>query len=324
MTHKWSTNLIPFGPTADRFNPGGYRQDSDIETKISLASQIEGLDGVELHFPDMFKGTSPEAVAGVLESHNLECSIVSPTLSGDRLWENGSLSNPDDGIRKQAIQRVKEAMDASVTLGAKRLNIWMGQDGFDYPFQVDYGRQWRNLVDSLRECAAHNPEVRLCVEPKLKQPRTHSLLGTTAKVLLLLHDVDMDNAGCLFDTGHAFFAWENLAEQVVLLGEYGKLFHLHFNDNYGDWDWDMTVGSVHYIEFVELLYWLRRIGYDGWFSLDQFPQREDPVRALSASIRAVKRMEELLDRVDAGELGQKISEHDPLAVFELIESARAA
>ncbi len=322
MTHKWSTNLIPFGPTADRFNPHGYRDDNDIETKIRKASQIEGLDGVELHYPDMFAERAPIAIREILSAHHLECSIVSPTLSGDRTWKNGSLSNPDPGIRRRAIERVQAAMDAAVVLKANRLNIWLGQDGFDYPFQVDYRVLWRNLSDSLRECASYNPQVRLCVEPKLKQPRTHSLLGTTAKVLLLLRDVDMDNVGCLFDTGHAFFAWENLAEQVVLLDQNDKLFHLHFNDNYGDWDWDMTVGTVHYFEFVELLYWLREIGYDGWYSLDQFPQREDPVRALSASIRTVKRMEEVLDRVDLQEIGEAIVQHDSLAVLEIVESAR--
>lgn len=321
MTHKWSTNLIPFGPTSDRFCPAGFRPAVSTREKILRAREIPGLDGVELHYPTMFEEMDPVQTRAFLDELGLECSIVSPVMSSDPEWAYGSLSNPDPAIRRDAIQRVKEAMDASVVLGANRLNVWLGQDGFDYPFQVDYRAIWRNLVESLAECAGHNPDVRLCVEPKIKQPRTHSLLGTTAKVLLLIQDVGLDNVGCLFDTGHALFAFENLGEQVVMLQERGKLFHLHFNDNYGDWDWDMIVGSVHYLPFLEMIFWLRETGYTGWYSLDQFPQREDPVKALALSIQAVKRMEQLLDQVDAGLLRDALARHDYVAVHEALGKA---
>jgi hypothetical protein len=54
-------------------------------------------------------------------------------------------------------------------------------------------------------------------------------------------------------------AGENVAEAAVMLSMYGdKLFHLHFNDNYRFWDDDMIVGSVHFVEYVELLFWRAR------------------------------------------------------------------
>lgn len=321
MIHKWSTNLIPFGTASDRFCPSGYRPVVSAREKILQARKIEGLDGVELHYPAMFEDMNAMDAKAFLDEVGLDCSIVTPIMASHPAWGRGSLSNPDPAIRREAIQRIKEAMDASVDLGARQINLWLGLDGFDYPFQVDYRAIWRNLVEGVSECANHNPEVRLCVEPKLKQPRTHSLLGTVSRVLLLIHDVDLDNVGCLLDTGHALFAYENFAEQVVLLQERGKLFHLHFNDNYGDWDWDMVVGSVHYFEFVEMLFWIRQVGYEGWYSLDQFTQHEDPSKALALSIRSVKQMERLLDRVDEGMLLEAVSQHDYLAVREALEEA---
>lgn len=323
MRHRWSTNLVPFGPAGDRFNTAGFRSDTDTREKILAARQIEGLDGVELHFPILFVDDTPEEIKVFLDEVGLACSIVSPAMSSDPRWQHGSLSNDDAGLRRDAILRIQQAMDAAVVLDAYKLNVWLGQDGFDYPFQIDYDRAWRNLVDSIAACASYNPDVKLCIESKMKQPRGRSLLGTVAKVLLLIRDVGLPSVGCLFDTGHAFFASENLAEHVTLLSHYGKLFHLHFNDNYGDWDWDMAVGSVHHLEFLEMLYWLRRVDYDGWFSLDQFPQREDPVQALATSIRAVERMEEILDTVDESTITSAILKHDPLAVYELLEGGRA-
>lgn len=318
MTHRWSTNLVPFGPTGDRFNTSGFRSDITTREKLVAARQIVGLDGVELHYPTLFVDDTPEEIKSFLDEVGLACSVVSPAMSSDPRWQHGSLSNDDAAIRREAILRVQEAMDVAVVLGAHKLNVWLGQDGFDYPFQIDYRRAWRNLVESIAACASHNPDVKLCIESKMKQPRARSLLGTVSKVLLLIHDVGLANVGCLFDTGHAFFAHENLAEYVTLLDQYGKLFHLHFNDNYGDWDWDMTVGSVHHFEFFEMLYWLKKIGYEGWYSLDQFPQREDPIQALTTSIRAVKRMEEVLDTVDEEMIASAIKRHDPLAVYEML------
>ena len=47
-----------------------------------------------------------------------------------------------------------------------------------------------------------------------------------------------------------------------------------------------------------------------WYSLDQFPQREDPVEALALSIKTVKQMERLLGRLDQTTLTEAISRHD--------------
>ena len=98
------------------------------------------------------------------------------------------------------------------------------------------------------------------------------------------------------DTGHAFVAGENMAESAVFLSDYGRrLFHLHFNDNYRSWDDDMIVGSVHLVEFIELLFWLREIGYEGWYSMDQYPYREDGQGALRSSVEFLQGIEALLD-----------------------------
>ena len=75
----------------------------------------------------------------------------------------------------------------------------------------------------------------------------------------------------------------------------GKLFHMHFNDNYRSWDDDMIVGSVHFVEFVELLFWLRECGYTGWYSMDQYPYREEAQGALRESIEFLKAIDRMLD-----------------------------
>jgi hypothetical protein len=68
----------------------------------------------------------------------------------------------------------------------------------------------------------------------------------------------------------------------------------HFNDNYRAWDDDMIVGSIHSIEYIELLYWLDECGYDGWLSMDQYPYREDATGAISESVNWLKKFDSVL------------------------------
>ena len=58
----------------------------------------------------------------------------------------------------------------------------------------------------------------------------------------------------------------------------------------------MIVRAVHLVEYLELVYWLKRLEYKGWLTLDIFPYREDGVRAatecrewMAAFFRAVER-----------------------------------
>lgn len=74
-----------------------------------------------------------------------------------------------------------------------------------------------------------------------------------------------------------------------------RLFHLHFNDSYRYWDDDMIVGSVHFVEYVELLFWLKEMRYQGWYSMDQYPYREEAQGALQESILFLKAIDQRLD-----------------------------
>ncbi len=87
---------------------------------------------------------------------------------------------------------------------------------------------------------------------------------------------------------------------------------MHFNDNYRSWDDDMIVGSVHFVEFLELLFWLKELGYQGWYSMDQYPYREDGQGALRASVEFLTGLEELLTEPARAELRGIISRGDPL------------
>jgi xylose isomerase len=98
----------------------------------------------------------------------------------------------------------------------------------------------------------------------------------------------------------------------------GKLVSVELNDNWRDWDDDMAVGSVHLLETLEFLSALRQIHWQGPLLLDQFPFREDPIRAAQASISTIRGMERLLDRLDLGALTAARARQDALEAQRIV------
>ncbi|TSA46998.1 MAG: sugar phosphate isomerase/epimerase, partial [Deltaproteobacteria bacterium] len=98
--------------------------------------------------------------------------------------------------------------------------------------------------------------------------------------------------------GHSFAAGESPAESASLLAAKNRLFYIHVNDNPGDGgDWDMIYGSVHFWSWLELLYTLDRIGYDGWLGGEVAPKHIGPDAAYAINTRMVQRMRLLVERM---------------------------
>ena len=318
--HKFGTTMPPFSGCADRYCLDGYGGGgADIGEWLDMAKQVEGLDGVELVGNWHVNDENVYEVGKMFDDRGLQICLLTPDLWTQAKWGKGSLAAPDAGTRQAAIDEIKKVMDWGADLNSPYINVWPGQDGYDYSFQADYIETWKWLCDGLAVCAEHNDKVRILVEYKIKEPRTHCFVNSAAKTLLLLRD--LDKVGALLDVGHSMAAGENIAEAAALLADYGKLDYLHLNDNYRAWDDDMMVGAVHLVEHLELVYWLQRLDYQGWLTLDIFPYREDGVRAVDQSRKWVEGFYRAIDRVGLDNFAKVIAEADACAASELVRRA---
>ena len=286
---------------------------------LDLAMKVEGLDGLELVGNWHVNDENIRDVARMFADRGLKISMLVPDLWTQAKWGRGSLAAPDAKTRQAAVDEVSKVMDWAAELGCPYVDVWPGQDGFDYSFQADYVEAWKWLRDGLDACSQHNGKVRVLVEYKLKEPRTHCFVTTAAKVLLLLQG--LDSVGVLMDVGHALAAGENVAEAAALLSSYGKLDYVHLNDNYRSWDDDMIVGSVHLVEYLELAYWLKRLGYKGWLTLDIFPYREDGVAAATQCRQWMTAFFHAVDRVGTAEFAAVIRSADACQASDLVRRA---
>ncbi|MGA2545927.1 MAG: sugar phosphate isomerase/epimerase family protein [Rectinemataceae bacterium] len=308
---KYSIILGNLGNTCDRFLSSGYKTQPTKAEMIRQAAAIPGVRGVELVGTWDVTRENVEEVGELLAKHALACVSIIPDHFSQQRWGKGAFTSKDPAIRAQAYEETCAAAEMARTLKCPLINLWPGQDGYDYVFQSNYLEDRRRTIEAVAAAARTYPDIKFSLEYKPKEPRTHSTWAHAADTLLVAKETGQPNVGVTIDTGHSLVGGENVAESAVILSDYGRrLFHMHFNDNYRSWDDDMIVGSVHFIEFLELLFWLREVGYEGWFSMDQYPYREDGQGALRNSVEFLQGLEAMLEGTAMDEIRSLIAAGD--------------
>lgn len=307
-----------FGACGDRFKKDGYREDIPLERRLELIGEIEGLEGVEFHYPSELNENNVERLLSIMKDLNLRVANVGPHLHGYTDFRFGSLTNPDEGIRRKAIELVKRTVDTAKMANCDMTILWLGPDGFDYPFQTNYAEVWSWLIDALQEITSYAPDHRFCLEYKPYEPRCKSFVDGMGITLSLIDAVGANNLGVNIDLGHALMGGENLAMVASLAMKKGKLFHLHLNDAWKKFDDDLIYASVHLVEHLELLFWLDRLGFSGWYSFDLFPYREDPKLATEESLKNFLKLRGMLEKLDEEALFKAIGESDATRISRIL------
>jgi xylose isomerase len=326
MSRSYSVILGNLGNTKDRFC-GGYKQQPDTMTMLRSAAAIPHVEGIELVGTwDVTPDTADE-MQRALSDAGKTCVSIIPDLFTEARYAKGSYSSPDAATRRHSIDYSKQMAEVAEGLDCDLLNLWPGQDGFDYLLATDYQRQRDWFVEGVREVAEAFPGLRLALEYKPKEPRCFSTLARMADTLLCCREVGRSNVGVCIDTGHSYVAGESVGEAIVhaaragrtdgLDASAGRLLHMHFNDNHGLWDDDMIAGTLHHTTYFETFYWLDRCGYDGWISMDQYPYREDAAEAIGESITWLRRFDEAVsanrEKIDA-----VVAQRDGVATSRLL------
>lgn len=316
---KFSVILGFLGKLNDRFS--NYGQSRDLAGKFEVAAQIEGIQGLELVYPFDFEDI--QQTKQLLAKHKLECSTVNVNIKAEPKFHLGALTNKDPVLRKEAVEYLKIAMDISTELGTNMITCCPLSDGYDYAFEVDYIKAWKWFVDGVGEAAAHRDNVRVCLEYKQSEPRHKVIIPNAGTTLSACLQVGLPNIGVTMDMGHALYAGEGTAWAATLLAQAGKLFLVHVNDNYRNWDWDMIPGSINTWDLIELMYYLDEVGYSGWMTSDVAPFRLDPIKTFSSTYRSLVWVERLLDKIGQEEIRRIVQDGDPIDALDALQRSIA-
>jgi xylose isomerase len=316
----FGAGLWHFAQYVDRYASDGYGPPVTTLEAIDLAGQVEDLSVVDLNYPFNPPATDLSEVKSALAKNDLRAIAVTPEIY-TRRFTRGAFTNPDRAVRRQAIELISEAAEAARDLGCDYVKLWPGQDGWDYPFQVDHGEIWRLSLEGVKELATAYPDQRFALEYKPREPRNQMVFSSVAKTLLGIEEIGLPNVGILLDFGHSLYGGESPADAARLAIARDRLFAIDVNDNYRGWDDDMVVGSVHLVETFEFFHALDECGWTGVWQLDQFPFREDSVEAARAGIRAMRTFWRALDLVDREQLRAAQRDQDALTAQRLVQKA---
>src|SRR5439155_17411318 len=215
------------------------------------AATVRGLTDLDLNFPDHVSG-QPAAIARRIGDLGLSVNGLAMRYYTNPAFKRGAFTNPDEAVRREAIDLTKRGIDAARAMGADLMTIWLGQDGFDYNFQLDYAQAWDWEVAGIRAVAEHDPTCRVSIEYKPDEPRAHSLLRDAATTLLAIAEAGAPNLGVTIDFAHALYAGEQPAFAAHLIHRRSRLLGVHLNDGYAKRDDGLMVGALHLRETLEL------------------------------------------------------------------------
>ncbi|MEC8504523.1 MAG: TIM barrel protein [Actinomycetota bacterium] len=317
---EYGTGIWAFGQFVDRYAGDGYGPSRSTEEMLDAAAQVQGLTYLDINVPFATDSLNAHDVKTMLDDRGLKCRATTPHIYM-REYSRGAFTNPDSELRLRTRNRVEEAVEAAAVLDAGYVKFWPGQDGYDYPGQVDYEQIWGYTVNAMREICEKHSDVQFAIEYKPKEPRVRMTLANAPKTLLAIQETGVDNLGIVMDFGHSLMAGESPTESLLMINRYGKLVSAELNDNWRDWDDDLPVASVHLFETMEYLLALRSIEWQDPLLLDQFPFRENPVAAVARSIETIEMLSEACARVDGAELAEAQSRQDALTVQRIYWNA---
>jgi xylose isomerase len=316
----YGAGIWHFATYVDRYATDGYGDPVTLPEAIDRAGRVGDLSYVDLTYPFADSDLTLKEVQLALERNSLQVIGITPEIY-TRVFAKGAFTNPDAGVRERAHELITEAAGIVRELGASYVKLWPGQDGWDYPFQVDHHALWKNSLDGVGRLAEENPDLKFVIEYKPREPRVKMSFDSVARTLLGIEKIGLPNVGILLDFGHSLYGGESPADAAQLAIDYGRLFGMDVNDNLRSWDDDLVAGTVHPLELFEFFYTLRKNSWEGVWQLDQFPFREESVAAAQAAIEFLKAVERGLDKLDFAAVQKAQDEHDALTAIRLAQQA---
>ncbi len=273
---KFSFGLWTVGnPGRDPFGDP-TRQSLAPERIVQRLSEL-GAWGINLHDNDLvpIDATPQQRDRIVSDFKNAlkNCGMVVPMATTNTfshpVFKDGGFTSNDPKIRAYGLQKIMQAIDLGVELGAKTYVFWGGREGAECNVAkdpIDALKRYRDglnyLCDYVRD---QKYDLNFALEAKPNEPRADMYFPTTGHYLAFIETLDYpEMVGVNPEVAHEHMAGLNFHHGVAQALEAGKLFHIDLNDQrFGRYDQDFRFGSEDYKSAFLLVRLLENNGYAG-------------------------------------------------------------
>ena len=256
------------------------------------AIKAHGFSSVELfatkthfdyHDPRAVESLGEWLAATGLSLHAVHAPIVESYVDG--VW-GATLSNAisDASARARTVSETRAALRIAATVPYRHLVVHIGQPDAQSPPPNDNQRDAaKRSVDEIAQAVADTPGVELALEV------IPNKLSTVERIVRLMEDLELDDAGLCLDFGHAFIM-DDLVD--VIESASGLVTTTHIHDNDGKQDTHLVPFDGR-IDWARALFAAQKVGYEGVWMLE-VANTSTPDEVLRKSQRACDRFRELL------------------------------
>lgn len=323
-----------FANTGTRF--GKFLQPAaavTIDEKFSDAALVHALTGacptIALHVLWDLPGSLDDVrtIERLAEAHKIRAGSINPNVFQDQIYKFGSFGNPDAGVRRRALEHVKDSVEIARRLRSRDISLWFA-DGSNYPGTANVRQRRRWFEEGLKAAhAAMSPSERLLVEYKPFEPAFYHTDIADWGMALLLARAAGPQARVLVDTGHHYLS-QNIEQIVAWLLADGMLGGFHFNDRrYADDD--LTIGSIdpyqvfrifHEIHFFE---WETAARADVAYMIDQSHNLKGKIEAMIQTVMVAQQLYAKASLVDHEALAAAQARTDLVRAESILQDAFA-
>jgi sugar phosphate isomerase/epimerase len=262
------------------FSTNAYLKYSFAEAARRLATI--GYTGVEIMadvphaWPAYILPEQKQAIRDALAQNKLQISNINSfmmhAVSDPRqLYWHPSWIEPDPNYRRVRVLHTKRALTLAKELGAKCITTEPGGP-------VEPGGSWeaalKLFVEEIKPVAEHAEKEGVLL---LVEPEPGLLIETADQFEEFMGHLDSPAVGLNFDIGHHYCVKDEPGPTIERLAKYVRHIHLE----------DIAATRVHHhlvpgegaIDFAATLKSIKKIGYQGWITIELYPYVDDPDNA---------------------------------------------
>jgi L-rhamnose isomerase / sugar isomerase len=321
-----------FANTGTRF--GKFQQPAaatSVEEKFADAAQVHALTGISPTMALHVEWDLPGGVADVPAIHSLSVKYgiragsINPNLFQAQNFKYGSICNPDQKIRQEALDHILLSVTIGRQLRSRDVSFWVA-DGSNYPGTQSV----RKRVEWMQEILAQThqalaPDQRMLIEYKPFEPAFyHTDIADWGMALELARKAG-PQAQVLVDTGHHYQS-QNVEQIVAWLLHLDMLGGFHFNDRrYADDD--LTLGSIDPYQIFRIFHEILNYPPEDpgraniAYMIDQSHNLKGKMEAMVQSVITAQELYARAALVDRGRLSQLQDDCDLVAAEECFRHA---